>query len=436
MFVPTEMIRMSTCLLWTVTVLIGQASARPADTHPTSVAEVRRVVRRLDAAQLAEREAAERQLIELGPAILNDLPSPSAAVSAEVRQRLERVRLVLQRRQAESTAEPSRVTFQAQSTPVATVLSELARQSCNPIHAVEQRLGRALDEKVSVDWTKTLFWQALDETLDRAGLDVYPYGEQRGLSIVARTVADYRRGARAVYCGPFRIEPTSIDARRNLRNPSSAALRLTLEVSWEPRIRPINIKQRLADLTAVDEKGQPLTAGGESGELEATIQPNDTAKEFQLSLPLPPRNVRQIASLKGRLTALLPGREEAFRFDDLVRAVNVEKRVAGATVVLEGMRRVDDGWEARVQVRFDRTAGALESYRGWIYLNEAWLEDPQGKRIRFRSQEATRQTETELGLAYSFQAPALLDGYHFVYRTPVSILSEGFDYELRAIELP
>jgi hypothetical protein len=414
----------------------AQASAPGSEAVEAQRAEVRRLVRRLDAAQLAQREAAEQALIALGPSILDWLPASTAPASAEVQQRLGRVRRLLQLRQSESTAQPSRVSLSADALPLAQVLAEISRQTGNAILDTRRPGGSAADPKISLNLVQVPFWQALDQTLDLAGLDLYPYGRERGLSIVARTSPESRRLGRAAYSGPFRIEPTSVDARRSLRNPASAALRLALEVSWEPRIHPINIKQRLADLTAVDEQGRALTRSGEAGELEASIQPADTAKEFQLPMPLPAREVRQIASLKGRLTALLPGREETFRFGNLEQAANVEQRVAGATVVLEGVRRSNELREVRIVVRFDRTAGALESYRGWIFQNDAHLESPQGKPLRPATLETTRQTETEMGLAYAFQVPGSLAGYTFVYRTPVSIVSAGFDYELRGIALP
>jgi len=411
-------------LVWAQPTPTGEAALQPT--------EVRRLVRRLDSAQLAQREAAEQALIALGPAVLEHLPAATASASAEVQQRLGRIRLVLERRLAESTAQPARVTLEVQAMPLDRVLAELSRQTGNRL--VDTRVGVSA-APISVRFVNTPFWEALDQTLDLAGADLYPYG-QRGLSIIARTSLDARRVGRAAYCGPLRIEPTSVDARRNLRHAAASTLRLTLEVSWEPRIHPINIKHRLADLEAFDEHGQRLTTGREPGELEALIQPADMAKEFQLSLPLPPRSVRQIAVLKGRLQALLPGREEAFRFGDLGRAANVEQRVAGATVTLEGVRRSGSQHEVRILVRFDRTAGALESYRGWIFHNEARLEDPQGKPLRPATFETTRQTDKEMGLAYVFQVSGPLDGYQFVYRTPVSIVATTFDYELRGIDLP
>jgi hypothetical protein len=411
-------------VVWTQPLPAGQAALEPA--------EVRRLVRRLDSAQLAQREAAEQALIALGPAVLEHLPATTAPASAEVQQRLGRIRLVLQRRQAESTAQPARVTLDAQAMPLAQMLAEICRQTGNPL--LDTRAGVSAPP-LSVRFANTPFWEALDKTLDLAGADLYPYG-QRGLSLVARTNSDARRSGRAAYSGPLRIEPTSLDARRNLRHPAASTLRLTLEVCWEPRLHPINIKHRLADLEAFDEQGRRLTTGREPGELEASIQPSDVAKEFQLSLPLPPRSVRQIARLKGRLQALLPGREETFRFGDLGRAAHVEQRVAGVTVTLEGVRRDGEQHEVRILVRFDRTADALESYRGWIFHNEARLEDPQGKPLRPATFETTRQTDKEIGLAYVFQVSGPLDGYQFVYRTPVSILATTFDYELRGIDLP
>ena len=417
--------------------LLGQpapVAASPApDQHP---AEVRRLVRRLDAGQLAEREKAEQELIALGPAVLPWLPAAEATASAEVRQRLGRIRQQFEQRMAQSSARATTVTLPAQSMPLSAVLAEIARQTGNTVRDTRPR-PPSDDPQIPVRFENTSFWQALDTLLDQSGLDVYPYARQSGLSLVTRTVSDYRRTRRAVYTGPFRIEPTTVDARSSLRDPASGVLRVTLDVSWEPRVHPISVRQRLADLDARDERGRPLLPTPRpQGELEATILPLDTTKEFQIPLPLPPRDVRRIASLKGRLNVLLPGRQELFRFGDLAKARNVEKRIAGATVTLQDIARNGPSAEVRILVRFDQAAGALESYRGWIFQNETYLADPQGRKIQPGPPETTRQSETEIGLAYAFHVPGSLTGYQFVYQTPVSILATGFDYELREIELP
>lgn len=420
------------CVVLIASLLMGQAggSAPAAD-------EVRRLVRRLDAPQLAEREAAEQALVAMGPAILDLLPGAGAELSAEVQQRLGRVREVLQRRQSETVVEPSRVTLRVQSAPVWQVLSEIGRQTGNAMHDGRGPLGeKEAGANVSVDFQGTPFWQAVDQVLDQAGLAVYPYGAERAVVIVGAPPGARRRSTGAAYSGPFRIEVVRIEARRDLRHPAAGSLRLGVEVSWEPRVRPIALKQRLGNLAAVDEQGQALAIGDPAAELEATVRANDTAKELEFSLPLPPREVRQIARLEGRLTAMLPAGEATFRFEHLPQVSNSLKRVAGASVLLEGVRRNGELWEVRLLVRFDRAGAALESHRGWIYQNEAWLEGPDGRVVRPANLATTRRTENEIGLSYSFEAPGPLEGYKFFYRTPVGIMTSGFDYALGPIGLP
>src|SRR5690606_15070171 len=135
--------------------------------------------------------------------------------------------------------------------------------------------------------------------------------------------------------------------------------------------------------------------------LEPQILPNDLTTELMIPLKLPPRSVKKIASLKGKLTAMVPGRVETFRFDDLA-ARGVQQRRAGVAVILDQVRRNNDVWEIRVLIRFDKAAGALESHRAWVFNNEAYLETKDGQRINFDGFETTRQTEQDVGMAYYF----------------------------------
>ena len=56
--------------------------------------------------------------------------------------------------------------------------------------------------------------------MDQAGLTLYPYAEQRAIGVVAASGEKrIARVGRASYSGPFRFEPVSIVARRDLREP-------------------------------------------------------------------------------------------------------------------------------------------------------------------------------------------------------------------------
>jgi hypothetical protein len=101
------------------------------------------------------------------------------------------------------------------------------------------------------------------------------------------------------------------------------------------------------------------------------------------------------------------------------------------------VRRNQDVYELRVLVRYDEASNALESHRGWIYDNPAYLLDPSGAQVENAGLEPVSQKENEVGLSYKF----VLDkrgfkGYKFVYKTAASLIELPVEFELKEIELP
>lgn len=421
-------------LLWVGCVLIAQGDGQVPDDLKSTV---QTLVRRLDAAELSRRDAAEAELIRLGPKVLDLLPKLTGRTAAETKQRIQRIRQALQRMAAESAAEASRVSIRGDAIPLSKLLEEISSQTGNKIVDFRERFGHPqTDPPLKVDFDKTPFWEALDTVLDQAELTVYPFGPERAIHVVGRPETYQPRCATAAYSGPLRFEAVDIIARRGLRDPSEQVLQLKLEVAWEPRLAPIVLKQQLSEVKAVDEQGRPLALDERQAEREVPVDADSTAVELPVPLVLPPREVKQIARLSGTLRAVLPGRIATFRFDNLTRAKNVRKRIAGATVTLEQVRKNNEIWEVWVRVRFDEAGDALQSHRAWIFNNEAYLEGPDGKRIDHDGFETTRRTETEVGLAYLFDLEGLPTQHKFVYKTPSVILSAEFKYELRGIKLP
>jgi len=414
--------------------LAGCAILAQADAAGDLDLEVRGLVRRLNAPQLAQREEAERQLLDLGPKVLELLPEPNDRLPVETQQRLARVRQKLQQAATEQTAQGTRITLDAKEMPLPEVLAALEAQSGNKIELATAPPPGEEVPKLTLSLEKVLFWQALDQVLDQSGLTVESYGEPGRLRLVGRLDENLKRSGRATYSGPFRIEPVFIEARRDLRNPAGKLLRLTLDVAWEPRLAPISLTQKLADLSAVAPDGTALPVDDPDAELDV---PADGLNSVQLPIPLalPPRSVTEIASLRSKLTAMLPGKVERFAFDDLQKAEPIEKRIAGAVVKLEQVRKNNAAWEIRIRVTFDSAGDALESYRGWIFKNEAFLETPDGKRIDHDGYETVGRSRNAVGLSYLFVVDSLA-GYKFVYTTPGAILPAAFDYEIKSVPLP
>ena len=427
-------------VLLLIGVVVGQATTAVDEDLQI---DVRRAVRQLDARTLDERNEAEAKLIEMGPKILDLLPPDTARTSAEVRERLGRVRQKLQQQAAEFSTQASQITLDAQNMPLLDILAEFEKQSGNKLIDHRPQFGQqATNPTLSLQFSKTPFWQALDETLQKAGLTIYPFGEEKALHLVAAVNGNAigsqltPHTGRVAYSGPFRIEPTVIQAQRDLRRRELGALRLNLEIIWEPRVSPISLRQRLAEVKAVDQQGNPLPVENVQAELEVPTSSNRAASNLILPFELPPRSATEIASLQGTIHAMIPGKIETFKFDNLIDAKDVEKRVAGVTVTLQQVRRNNQLWEVRMLARFDRAGQALESYQGWVFENPAYLETADGKRVDFDTMETTRQTENEVGVAYLFvldEPPAKMK---FVYKTPGVIVDTKFDYELKNIPLP
>jgi hypothetical protein len=424
---------MFSTLLLAGSLMLAQSPQAP----PEDLArQVRQLVRDLAAPELAKRDAAQKALIDLGPAVLDLLPAPTDRTSAEEKQRLSQIRDRLQRAQAENSLKATTVTLQGEMR-LSEAFKAIEKQTGNVmIDYREQFGGEGGDPKLKLSLTNVPFWKGVDEVLDQAGLTVYAYPERDGVAAISLPEGELPRGKRqASYAGAFRLEALEMMSRRSLRTPTDQQLQLSLEISWEPRLEPIAIQHQLADMHAVDEEGNTLELDGDDETREAPVNPGEATAELMLPFKLPDRKVKRIASLKGKLLVMVPGRIETFRFDDLTQK-NVEQRKAGVVVVLDQVRKNADVWEARVLVRFDKADGALESHRQWIFANECYLETPGKERIENDGYETTRQTAEEVGMAYLFDLPNGPKGLKMVYKTPSVVSLVPIEFEIKNLELP
>jgi hypothetical protein len=397
--------------------------------------EVARLVRNLDAETAKERKQAEEGLIRLGPAVLDLLPAPESQSSEAVAKSLRTIHRQLQESLAARSIESSTVTLRGRL-KVSKVLAEIQKQTGNTIVDLPRTDEVSLpDPEIAVALDKTPFWTALDLVLDKAQLSIYPYGQPGAVQIVPRGPHDLPRSGRADVEGPMRIEPVSVLAKRELRISSPAALQVSLEVAWEPRLQPIAIRQRMADLAILDSSGGSLAADDPQGEKEAFPRVGSSAVEMDIALAMPAQPLKEIASLKGVLRAMLLGKVESFRFVDLLHGKQ-EKRIAAATVTLADVRKNGDSWEIFIRLRYDNAGDALESHRNWALLNEAYLEDAGGKQIQPDSTETTLRTNNEIGIGYVFAMPELPKKAAFVYKTAGMIVTKDFPYEVHGVKLP
>ncbi|MGE0610702.1 MAG: hypothetical protein AB7O62_26665 [Pirellulales bacterium] len=411
----------------------------PAKESDEMKSQVRQLARQLDAAELSQREAAEQKLIELGPDVLDLLPPITPRTSAEVKERLARVRDKLQRQEAEAIVQPRRVTLDMADAPLSKVLESIQQQTGNNLVSYREQLGQeAADPHLTIKLDDVPFWQAFDQTLDAAEASVYNYADDvtDALAVAGRPEGELARRDRALsYSGPFCIEATRMESQVDLRSPRNRVLQIELDLAWEPRLKPIHVELPLSKLEVVDETGAELAVSDNEASLDATVIPGTSSTQFNLALDLPRRSVQRIERLKGQFQALLPGRVETFKFDDFKKS-NQERRQGAVVVTLQSVRRNNDVWEFRVLVKFDDAAGSLQSHFGWVHNNPAYLVGKDGQERQPDGTETTRQTEDEAGMSYLFGLDGKLSDYEFVYKTPTVIVPLPVDFELKELELP
>jgi hypothetical protein len=425
-------------LLWMLSLLGQVADPAQPDAAAVKLAErVKKLVVQLDDDSQARRDAAEQALVAIGPDLLDVLPPPGEKASIELRARLARVRGAVENAHIEASARPSEVTLQG-SMKLSEAVAKIAEQTGNKVVDGRERFNQESDDlTVELDLDGVPFWKALDTLLDEAELTLYNYNDQpHELLFMNRTPGETSRSERGTYAGLFRLEAKSIGATRDLRNPTGNGLRITADIAWEPRVRPIVLAVPLARLQATDENGASIASSGE-GEIEVPIESSNAGVEIDFNLDLPERSVKKIAQLQGEVTALVPGRVETFTFANLPKTKDSQQQRGGAVVTLEQVRKNEDVHEVRMRVKFDKAANALESHRGWIYNNEAYLLDAAGKRIDNNGVEARLVEENEIGLAYLFDLTDVnLAQARFVYKTPAALFKVPVPFELRDLELP
>jgi hypothetical protein len=437
-----------------VAVLVGLCAIglRADDAKPMEPAvdaplarQVSRLIGQLNDDRAVERDAAEKKLLDLAGTstaqadlLLEALPKESDQMPVAVRERLARIRKQVEERAAKASTAATKVTLSAKDMPLKDVIAAIEKQTGNKfIDNREQQGGfaNAKDPRINIELKDERFWPAVDQILDQAKLGIYSYGGKDALSIVSRDPADGARHTRAAYNGPFRIDITEVQAERSLRQPKRASLKLQLEVAWEPRLRPIAISQPAADLQASTDAGGNLAVAQPTANLDVEVPNGTQAAEISLPFKLPPRDVKRITVLKGRLHALVPGRQVKFRFGDLPKAAGKTQRIGGVQVTVDDIRKNGEVWEVHMRFALDVDNGALQSHRAWVFQNLSYLLDKDGKQIDNGGLETTRQTQNEVGVAYVFDVPTL-DGMTWIYETPAAIVDLPVEYEVKDIELP
>jgi hypothetical protein len=418
--------------------LLAAQAAAPASPDDLKLdQDVRRWLREMDRAEtIGERDAARDALILLGPKILDRLPAPKEADTADFKQRLEQIRVTLEKKQAVDFAQGTPITISGKGLKASAVLADLEKQSGNKLMDYRKDFNETIDDpSIDLELKGVPFWKALDEILDKSGLTRYPHPQDAHVAYQNLPEGTLNNVGRASYGGAFRLEATEVHIQRQLRRVTPGSMQIDVELVWEPKLKPISISHDLKKITVTDDAGATLAIDQEA-EPEIPLTPADTSASLIIPAPAPARNAKSI-TVKGTLDVLLPGKVGQFEFPNLSAKPPIVKRQGAATVTLESIQKNNEVWELKLLVQFDAASGALESHRSWVTDNPCRLMmgekalDPDGA-------ELYRRDANSIGVAYLFALENAddLKKCKLTYSTPISILKAPIEYELKDVPLP
>lgn len=419
------------------------SAAEPAPPKSQLQAQVRSLLQELDADQRIRRQKAERELLDLGQGILPMLPPPELLPNQAVRTTVTRIRVILERRQARESVQPTHITT---SMPLALSawLRQMEVQTSNQIDATA--VPASVAESQINQTPKTSFWQALDAVLPPKHLRFQFAPDSSAVKIVPETAPGADAAWKVAIDGPFRVAVDSVKTRKVAGNVQQQRVRTELSVAPEPRLRALFLKLAAKDFQATGPGGRvfaaadpaaqfdlPLGEGGRFVRWNLDFAANSAISEAEI-FPL---------KLEGQAMMQIAAASEHIRFTDLVDGAGTARRRGGVTVAVQKIQAKPqpDGTltvSIKVLVAYDTGGPAFESHRTWIFHNEVYLDRQEGAPVPPNGGfETDLQTNGSVGVTYHFQGlQGPLADYEFVYVAPTLIVDVPVKIRLDGIRPP
>lgn len=423
--------------LWFCLVLLASVTGL-ADDDRVSRSRVDELIRKLDAATLADRSRAERELLELGPDVLRLLPAPELIESVSAREAVRRIRPELERRAARDSSAASLVTLNGERT-LGDIVDQIASQSRNHLK-IDVTIRDSRDMRLLVEWNKTPFWNCLEDLCQRAQLQ-WRFSKDESAIRISKVNETSPKPLAVQRAGPFWIAIETVELRAVVGDDQQRVLRLKGRMFVEPRLRPLFLSLATRDLQAITDDQVALTPWNPDAKYEYPIGDGGREVTMQWDFRLPTKIHAKKISIRGLFHCQIAAATERVVFDQLALTRGTMRRRGGVTVRIRNVAFAageDDhsNGEVGIVVSYDYGGPAFESHRSWMFHNAVYLETKSGVRTSFTDFEMNQQSDGAIAMDYrwkSFHSPT--DQYQFVYEAPTLIINVPVDVNLADIPI-
>lgn len=406
--------------------------------------QVRLLLLELDADQRARRQSAERELLDLGPAILPALPPLELLPNLAVRSAVARVRIALERRQAQESVQASLINTEP-GLQLSAWLQRVEAQSSNSLDLTSLP-PQTLRATVQQPFANVPFWQALDDVRHELALNYLFAPDSSVLKLIPASSPAGDAAWQSQIDGPFRIAIDSARLRKVAGNDQIQRLRTELSVAPEPRLRALFLKFAARDFQARGANGQVFPASDDAAQFDLPL--GEGGRFVRWSLDFTTSGTATAADIfpltvQGRARMQVAAGSEHIRFTDLVNGAGTARRRGGVTVAvqkIESKPQPDGTLNVSIKafVAYETGGPAFESHRTWIFHNEVYLQRDSEERLPPNGGfDTDLHSNGKIAVTYHFQGlRGPLSGLEFVYVAPTLIIDVPVEIKLTGIQPP
>lgn len=335
---------------------------------------------------------------------------------------------------ARDETKASRVTIQAKGIPFDQALKILREQTGNAIHDLREPIdAEAANPRIDLDLKDAPFLEALDDIARRASVALTPFTGDGSIGIVAGEppAKEY-----IDYAGPFRFELKRFAAQRDYQTGAATA-GAVIEASWEPRLRPMLLSLKAANLEIRDDQDRAARPQVASETTEVVLRPETPSAELTVNLEAPERSAKTLAMFKATAEATMPVGIETFQFPSLAES-NAKLKEGDVEATLVKTEVDGHVWRTIVELGYPKSGPAFESFRQGLFNNRIGLVNADGARVELNGGFSTVGAgEGRLRFEYLFlDVPGKPEDYRLVYEAASRLAVVPLEFEFRNVPLP
>jgi len=306
------------------------------------VDEIDRLVIDLGDEDFSRREAAQRQLAEMGPAAVSRLAAEMRLAADE--ERRSALQTILRQIEDEAVTGATRVSVEARQTSAYDVIASLAEQSGVRMQLLPIDLWRQdTAPAINLSARRQPLWSVLRRVCDQAGLE--PSVTDDGIRLVASGGCGPTRGPGTV-SGPLLISAARIHHQRSIELSQGGIRHDEFVIGFnalaEPKLRIMPGPAAVTLSHAFDDVGNSLLLGQQP---EISYGAGGPVWSFAVRLRYPEKPGGRIERLGGTILLPVATQFAVVRIDDLAAAQSRVVEAGGMRFAVRHVTQTGDRWE-------------------------------------------------------------------------------------------